>query len=178
MRLFVAVEIPENIKQQLSDQIDFLITDYPEFQWVDPLSYHVTLRYFGNYPNVISLKQKIKNALFEIDPFWMYGWYMNLFMKQHITIHVGFRRQKTLEKLVENMHMVFGDNTFEHQTFVPHVTVARTKIPSKQQYFHLRKKLDRKEIDIEFEVNSVSLFDSRMEMGKPKYEKLEEFKFG
>ena len=47
MRLFVAVEIPEQVRTAVADAIAGLRAAEPRLRWVDPARYHLTLAFLG-----------------------------------------------------------------------------------------------------------------------------------
>src|ERR1700761_1219859 len=47
MRLFVALDIPDTVRQAISAYIDELRRAAPEAKWVRAESYHVTLKFIG-----------------------------------------------------------------------------------------------------------------------------------
>src|SRR5262249_7768382 len=50
MRLFVALEIPPNVRNHLADLINELGGVAPQLKWVRPHNLHVTLKYNGHAP--------------------------------------------------------------------------------------------------------------------------------
>ena len=61
MRLFVAIELPDEVK----DQLVALKTDIPGATWVKTPAMHLTLRFLGDHINAICLTP-IKTALASI----------------------------------------------------------------------------------------------------------------
>jgi 2'-5' RNA ligase len=59
--------------------------------------------------------------------------------------------------------------------YLPHVTIARWKIPSKQQYFLIKKKLQAMRIDLSFTVDHLFLYQSVSHKHHPVYKKLRQF---
>ena len=55
------------------------------------------------------------------------------------------------------------------------MTLGRWKIPSKQQYFHLKNKLDELELDIEFPVTHLTLYQSVQTSDTPTYIEVAKF---
>src|ERR1051326_2250526 len=49
MRLFVGIDIPPDIRQRITDFVDRVRTDAPDARWVKPETYHITLKFIGEY---------------------------------------------------------------------------------------------------------------------------------
>jgi len=66
MRLFVALDIPDAIRQSISTYVDELRRVAPDAKWVRPESYHITLKFIGEWKKdvreVIEALQKIEAA--------------------------------------------------------------------------------------------------------------------
>src|SRR5260370_4355246 len=50
MRLFVALEIPSSVRENLADLLTFLRAVSPQTRWVRPENLHVTLKFIGEVP--------------------------------------------------------------------------------------------------------------------------------
>ena len=61
------------------------------------------------------------------------------------------------------------------QRFIPHLTIAKAKTPSKQQYLHLKKKLLKFPIDLNFPAKRIHLFESILKGPRPEYKKIAAF---
>ena len=72
-------------------------------------------------------------------------------IQNNISIFIDFRREKEIERISESINEV--------EKFVPRLILAKYKIPSKQQYFVIKKRLSNLEVDISFKVNKLSLFE-------------------
>jgi len=77
------------------------------------------------------------------------------------------------EKKLEELDNKLGNQTMK---FIPHLTIARSRIPSKQQYFVLKKRVEKINIDISFKVNEVILFESVLSKHHPLYIKKKRIK--
>jgi len=170
MRLFLAVDLPEEIKKSLYEQLDPLRKLYPDFAWVSPENYHITVNFFGDVSQPKKLVEKIKDVLYDQRGFYLYSLETDLFIKDKITVYVGFRREKNLEELAGKINDALQIK--DERKFIPHLTVARYRVPSKQQYFVIKKRLGKMNLDFEFPVKKVILFESTFAGRKPIYKKL------
>ncbi|OGK62145.1 2'-5' RNA ligase [Candidatus Roizmanbacteria bacterium RIFOXYB2_FULL_38_10] len=175
MRLFLAIDIPQTIKTSLSQQLNDLQKKHAVFNWVQEQNYHMTLQFFGETQKIKEIIDKIKIALFEQEQFYLYATHLDLFMDKRIIIYVDFNREKSLEQLIKNVRSTFEEEFYETKKFTPHITVSRSSIPSKQQYFHLQKKIRMRNIELEFQVTELSLFESIQNGKKSHYRKIKTF---
>ncbi len=177
MRLFLAVEIPETIKNKLYQQITPLRRDYPQLTWVAPEYYHITMQFFGEVSNTKELIGKIQDILYDAPAFSLFSLGTGLFIDRKITVYADFQREKKIEELVEKVRSTIAttNESSKSYKYIPHLTLARYKIPSKQQYLLMKKKLEQFEIDLEFFVDHVTLYQSVLEAQAPVYKKIFEF---
>ncbi|OGK52672.1 2'-5' RNA ligase [Candidatus Roizmanbacteria bacterium RIFCSPLOWO2_01_FULL_44_13] len=176
MRLFLAIDLPEKIKEELDAQIHDLRKQYPDFNWVSKKNFHITVHYFGETNNLEKIKEKIKDLLFASIGFYLYSTAVDVFANHKLVIHLEFKREKKLEDVAEMIKNNFDGNEYNEKKFIPHLTLARGRRSSKQQYFALKKKMQKVNIDISFKTRKLVLFESILEGGKPIYKKLASLK--
>jgi len=174
MRLFLAIDLSQKIKKELAEKISQLKLDKPDFQWVSQKNYHITLFYYGETNDLKKIKKELRDIFYDQESFHLYSAKVDLFMTKKILIYLGFYREKKIEKLEEKIRRTFG-NFQKEVKFVPHLTLAQCRIPSKQQYFVLKKKLSKLNIEIDFPVKKLTLFESVSGNKLPVYKKIEEF---
>lgn len=177
MRLFLAIDIPGEAKASLNRQLAPLQKEYPVFNWVQEGNYHLTVHFFGETQDYTRIINETRSILFEQEPFYLYATHLDVFLNHQITIYANFRRERALEDLISRSRESFSADFAEVKQFIPHITVARTRVPSKQQYFHLLKKIERTNIDLEFKVQELTLFESILTAKKPVYRKVANFPF-
>jgi 2'-5' RNA ligase len=174
MRLFLAIEIPDKVKQQLDEQLYDVRKKYPEFNWVTAENFHITVYFFGETINVDPVKKKIKDLLFDKESFYLYSTNIDVFVHQKLLMYLNFRREKKLESTAELFKNNFS-GPFTDQKYVPHLTIGRGRKSSKQQYFALKKRMEKVDIDISFNVTKLILFESILTGKKPFYKKIASF---
>lgn len=173
MRLFLAIDLPFEIKTKIDTQLQSLEKDYRQFNWVPPENFHITTHFIGEVNNPDEIKKKIGDAIYDCSSFHLYSLGANLFINRKIMMYISFRREKNLEILVERVEeSLFSIN---NKKFVPHLTIARYKIPSKQQYLLLKKKLLNLEIDFDFHVEKLNLFESVQDGPRRLYKTIAQF---
>lgn len=179
MRLFLAAAIPDDVLSQLQESYYELKRDYPEFNWVPEKNYHVTVSFLGErsedkMPHII---EAIEQSTFDIPPTVLFALDTGMFVHEGITLRLAFARNKELEKIRERTVDLFSmeKENKASKKYLPHLTLGRYKLPSKQQYFHLRKKLQRTNLSIEFPVKEIHLYQSITKPTNPEYEIIHTF---
>ena len=175
MRLFLAIELSDKIKKEIDDQLLEIKKAYPQFQWVPSDNYHITVYFFGEISDPKKIINKLEQVLYDKELFYFYSTSVDLFIHHKITIHLNFRREKKIEKINDSIKETFkiSENSAR---FIPHLTLARYKIPSKQQYFVLKKKLAKVIVDVSFKINKLVLFKSILDGSQSVYKKIHTFK--
>ncbi len=176
MRLFLAIDLPGPVKENLERELTEIKREYPQFSWVSPENYHITVHFFGETDKVEKIKKKTEDLLYDQESFYLYATSAGLFINSKIVIYLNFRKERKLESLVKKIKEGFDHEFQNKKKFVSHLTLARCRIPSKQQYFVLKKRLEKIEMDLSFPVNKITLFQSVLGGKKPTYNKLAEFK--
>ncbi len=173
MRLFLAIDLPTETKKTIEKELRPLHQQYPNFRWVEQNNYHLTLHFFGDVKSPDGIIRFMNELVYDIPSFYLYSSKLGLFIKDNITLYIGFHRNKTLEGLVKRIKEKSALGT--SRKFVSHLTFGRYRIPSKQQYLLLKKKLKNFVLDIEFKVQTITLFESIIGTPKPVYKKIAEF---
>jgi 2'-5' RNA ligase len=130
MRLFVAAEIPDEVKAQLVA----LKSDIPAATWVKPVAMHLTLRFLGDQIDPIRLAP-IKTALASINaaPFTVTlggtGRFPPGTKRPARVLWVGIADQPALLALHAAVERAVAAVGFppEDRSFSPHITLARLK---------------------------------------------------
>jgi 2'-5' RNA ligase len=175
MRLFLAIDLPTEIKRIIFFQTDIIRKKYPQYRWVSEENYHITLYFFGEVKDVNKIKENIKKAIWDINSFFLYSRNLDVFSTNKHIIYLNFYRQKEIERLVLKLKSIFNPINKNERKFIPHLTLARGKRSSKQQYFALEKKLSDIKINISFPVKKIFLFESILSEEKPIYRKIASF---
>ncbi len=175
MRLFLAIEIPDKIKDKIDKQLKNLKKLYPQFNWVPKENYHITLYFFGERKDVDNIKETIKSLIWDQEKFYLYSFDLDVFVKNNLIIYLNFYREKKIENLAYIIKKRFVNNDFFDKKFIPHLTIARSSRSSKQQYFALQRYLKQNKIEINFLVDKIVLYQSILTNQKPIYKKLTTF---
>lgn len=172
MRLFLGVSIPNESIKKIKTSIDAIKNEYPEFDWVPEQNYHLTIFFFGErsedkIPDVI---EGIEQTIFDLNPSQLSTSGLGLFVKKGINMHMSYERSKELEAIHNRIISVIGSQIPQkHDLFTPHTTIAKYKLPSKQQYFHLKKKIKKIAVDIKIPFETLHLYESVTKKPFPEY---------
>jgi len=105
----------------------------------------------------------------------LYSFKPDVFVNHKLITYLTFHREKKIEELASRIKENFEINTVNEKKFIPHLTLARGPRSSKQQYFVLKKRLEKIEVDISFPVRRLILFESILFGNKPLYKKIASF---
>jgi 2'-5' RNA ligase len=127
MRLFVGLDFPWEVKQQLAS----LAGGVPGARWVPPVNYHMTLRFVGEVPGHRAEEIDVALGMLRARSFSLVLAGVGTFAKggQANELWVGVERNPQLEMLrnkIETALQRIGLEP-ERRRFTPHVTLARLK---------------------------------------------------
>jgi 2'-5' RNA ligase len=125
MRLFVALELPETVRDDLAG----LIGGLPGVRWVPPVNYHLTLRFIGEVPPVTAEEVDIALATIRAKPFELSLAGLGTFERHGRvqSLHVTAERTAGLGHLQAKIETALqrAGLPAERRRFAPHVTLAR-----------------------------------------------------
>ncbi|MFA6080986.1 MAG: hypothetical protein WC741_01085 [Patescibacteria group bacterium] len=158
MKMELKIELSNETKKEIVDQISDFRKLYPQFQWEKIENYNILVHSFGEFSDKKRTIDKIETALFDKNIFYLYSLEVTLTIGNNIVLFMDFRREKEIEKISESIKAI-SSSIESPEKFVPRIILAKYKIPSKQQYFVIKKRLSNLEVDISFKVNKLSLFE-------------------
>lgn len=157
------IELSEETKKEIVDQLANFRKLYPQFQWEKTENYNILVHSFGEFSNKKSTIEKIETALFDKNLFYLYSFEVALTIGNNIVLFMDFKREKEIERISESIKRI-SSRMESSEKFVPKLILAKYKIPSKQQYFVIKKRLSNLDVDISFKVNKLSLFEGEKRM--------------
>ncbi len=185
MRIFVALDIDDAIRERISRFMDGLRGFAPDARWVRPESLHVTLKFVGEKP--AEFVERIKQALSSIQAnstditFRGYGFFPG--PKAPRVFWIGIESGPQLASLasaVDDTLVTLGIPKEEH-AFSPHLTLARAggrKVRAAPNVFqHLQEKLAALTIPDfgEMRPREFFLYQSQPQRGGSRYTKIATF---
>jgi len=129
MRIFVALDLDDDIRQRIQTFMDGVQNFSPDARWVNAASLHVTLKFIGEKP--IEIVEQIKSGLAQVraEPieitFGGYGFFPTA--KAARVFWVGIKAGPQLADLaskVDDITKPLGVPE-ENRAFSPHLTLAR-----------------------------------------------------
>jgi 2'-5' RNA ligase len=134
VRLFVALEIPRAVRDNLATLIRDLRTADPKARWVRAENIHVTLKFIGEVPP--EKVEDIRGALSSVHSeravelhFRGLGFFPNA--KRPSVLWVGIDASPNLPSLADDIESSLEKLGFprEQRPYVPHLTIARFQPP-------------------------------------------------
>ncbi len=175
MRVFIAVDIPEDVIEELKKAQKYLKEDN-----LKPVKdFHLTLKFLGEIPepNVENVKDLLKQIKFK--PFKAQLTSIGVFPNPNYVriVWVGISPENfiSLQRDVDNSLEKIGFK--KDKRFHPHLTLARVNFVKDKEGFK-RILEDIKVEKKEFKVNEFKLIKSTLTREGPIYEDLEVFKLG
>ncbi len=183
-RLFVAVDLPDEVKQRLALIRRTLQTSGWKARWTNPDIAHLTLKFIGDYPvdSIDTLRSALRESLGSARGFTIKtrspGAFPNSRRPRVIWLGVGdapgalARLVSTVEATTRTLGIEPDDRAFR-----PHLTIARVRpdesgtITDVDARFAELARAD----DIEFDVDHVTLYRSELGGGGPTYTVVERF---
>jgi len=128
MRLFVALELPDPVRDSLAQMVGGL----PGVRWVPPANYHLTLRFIGNVTSIEAEEVDIALAGIRAKPFELRLRGLGTFEKagRVQSLHALAERTPGLAHLQAKIETALqrAGLPAEKRRFTPHVTLARTDL--------------------------------------------------
>lgn len=185
-RLFIAINLPQEIKKELAEQEREIKSAFSEeaqgiFKWVKPDNLHITLLFLGDVliENIPKLIGVIKKATGNWQTFQIKVEKVCYDRMPPRLIWIETEKNKDLECLINQFKQDVieqGIGRFiDSKPFSSHITLARVKT---WQF----KRIDPEEIpeienvlDLQFDVNSIDLMESVLKRQGPQYTILNSF---
>ncbi len=186
MRLFIAIEIPENIKQFLSELVS-LKAPVEGVNIVPKENFHITLKFLGEVQEEIvsQIKTSLLKVAKQIVPFNLKITYPGVFpnSSKARVIWIGTDTNQELKKLVSKIEESMAQYGFkkEEKEFTSHITLARVKNFQNGRYlfYKISKTFkDKMTSELIFDVNEFVLMKSTLTPSGSIYEPLGKFRFG
>ena len=176
MRLFIAIEISEEIKRYLAKIQEEIDNTQDKIRYVKKGQIHLTLKFLGEVqPDKIEdIKKAIKKITF--SPFFAYLDKIGVFPNESYirVIWAGLKPEGPISELQKNIDENLKKLFKKEKNFKSHLTLARVKyIGNKEKFIDKLKKIniENKKIDI----NCFKLIKSTLAPQGPVYEELEVF---
>ncbi len=184
MRLFVAVELPAEVRERLRSVQESLRQSSLPVRWVRPEGIHLTLKFLGEVgeTRLEEIVETLRPAGREIAPFRLEACGAAPFPERGAPrlVWVEVRGDgDSARRLAAAVDAATGRIGFatERRTFRPHLTLGRINGPASGDW---RARMDRVSVQStgSFEVREYVLFQSRLGPGGAAYTALRRFALG
>jgi 2'-5' RNA ligase len=182
VRLFVALEIPAAVRDNLATLIKELRNAEPKARWVRAENLHVTLKFLGETPS--EKLQEIRNALsavhseqpVELD-FRGLGFFPN--ERRPRVLWAGMHASPNVQSLAASMDQALEKLGFprEDRTFTPHLTLARLSSPRITEKLRAAIQQNMARESGHVRTNEFHLIESKLKPSGAEYTRLASFPF-
>ncbi|MFH1294477.1 MAG: RNA 2',3'-cyclic phosphodiesterase [Candidatus Aenigmatarchaeota archaeon] len=177
MRLFISLEVPEDIRKNIIIAKDKLGIN-GKIKWVPIGNIHITIKFLGGVQDGLleDIKAKIRNAAKDTVPFDVSVRGIGTFGRPPRVVWAGIDRGKIqLIDLMKKMDASLSCIRQEDFKPSPHITIGRIR-SSEPGSMPLQP--FEKEMFGEFVADSVHLMESTLSKDGPSYSCMETFRFG
>jgi len=182
MRLFVGIELPENIKKEIEEIGKELKKKVKEAKVVRKGNLHITLKFLGEVKEekISEIDKKLKEVSEYFAPFSVSVGKIGNFPegKRMRVLWVGVESNGILNKINFKIEKVLSTIGFkEENRFKEHITIARFKSTPDMKFIENLKEKYSSFLG-EFRIESFSLIKSNLTPEGPIYKNLKEYKLG
>ena len=196
-RIFIAINLPENIKKELiqyQEKIEELFTPFQRFgkgliRWTKKENLHITLIFLAyvNDENLLEICKIVKEVASQKLSFLinlkniLYGPSSQKFGRPRMIWAEG-KKSKEFTSLRNDLEKSLMDSekvhfTPEKRDFFPHITLGRIRSWEFRQIEPEERPEVNEEINLSFEVNSIEVMESLLKREGPEYTILEKVPF-
>lgn len=155
MRLFIAIDLPSEIKKFLSE-VNTAIEEIQGIKIVNPENMHLTLLFLGN-TDPKKINEKIKNLKFK--QFYITIKRIGFFPNRNRIRIMWFGVERNMDLF--HLQKILSEKFNDYNNYVPHLTFARAKFLnplSKKVLFKILEK--HKDKEFRFKVDKFRLYSS------------------
>jgi 2'-5' RNA ligase len=182
MRLFVALKISREVRENLASLIRDLHTADSRPKWVNPDNLHVTLKFIGGVApeRVIEISDAlavVRTQQLVIAEFRGIGFFPNA--RRPSVVWVGIQPSDFLSTLAAEVNRVLSIVAVprEEKAFVPHLTIARFKETRLSAGLHDEIEKRKSRAFGTLAANEFHLIESKLKSSGAEYTTLRSFRF-
>jgi len=180
MREFIAIELPESVREALRREQARFREVCPDARWTRPEGIHLTLKFLGDTSS--QQETQVKDALSRMAPFEKFTVRVQGFgffpdAKRPRVFWAGLDAPPALAQLAAQVESALAPLGFapENRPFKPHLTLARFKVPRPQPKLEALLAVQNQPLLGTFEVSEFFLWESRLLPGGAEYHKVASF---
>ncbi len=177
MRLFIAIDLPEEAKKELVSIQEKIGSADAKISWVAKKNLHLTLKFLGEVSdeNAANIKRVLKGIAvgsFELE-LNRFGAFPSIDNPK--VLWVGLEPEKDVIKLAQKIDAETLNFSEQNAEFKAHLTIGRVKlIKFKKEFVEKLKKV--KVFGIYFKIDSFTLYKSTLTREGAIYEVVEKYK--
>jgi len=176
MRLFIAINLPGNVKDYLYDLCKKINSNNIKVNWTHKKNLHLTMKFIGEVGD--SKLNEIKDRLshIEYEKFSLNLDTIGFFPNNNFIriIWIGVNPEEKVIELQKKIDSSLLDLISKDQRFDAHLTIGRIKNIKNREEF-IKKIKDTKLEKIQFNVNEFKLMKSTLSKDGPTYEEIANF---
>ena len=179
MRLFIAIEISNDMRRELTGILKAARERSCGGRFVPAENFHVTLHFIGESDDLAGAASAMREACRDIRPFTLslgkYGFFDKISGGSRTALVEVEGDMKELYVLRESLESALSDNGFtrDHRRFKPHITLGRNV----EQDELVIEELKAMELNASMTVTGITLFESTRVNGRMVYSPLHREKF-
>jgi len=140
MRLFIAIEIPEDIKDYIAKIQESIDNTTNKIRFVNKNQIHLTLKFLGEVQpnNLENVKTSLKKIIF--NPFSAHLDKIGVFPNENYirVVWIGLNPEEPILELQNNIDKNLMELFKKEKDFKPHLTLARVKYIENKENFFIR----------------------------------------
>lgn len=184
LRCFIAVALPETVKDSLGDVLNILRKSPASVRWIPPENIHLTIKFLGQTDQslITPMKESLNKKLLTYKPFYITITDVGCFPNERRPrlVWIGIKRSESLSNLQKEIDadLVKFGFSLEKREFSPHLTIGRVKAQHDLPGMLRMLKELRSSSFANMEVKSISLMQSILKPAGAQYFTLAEIPFG
>lgn len=170
MRLFIAINLEEKLKEVFLNKIDLLKEKSSSGRFSSEENLHITLAFIGETEDVSGVEaamDKVSLQKFEI----VFG-NMGKFVRKSGDIYfIGIKKNRNLYSLYRQLNTALIEEGFptDKREFTPHLTLGRNIVLKNKRDFDEYLKKSMGETELKMNVGKISLMKSEIKDGRIRY---------
>lgn len=179
IRLFVALLIPQEIRDQITKLRKSIAPDSQDLRWEDGSKIHLTLKFIGEVKE--NLVEQIKNELNFLESYPMlnckadkFGFFFDAKKAPRI-LWIGLKVDSIINSIVDelNQRMTKYSIPAEKRKFKAHITLLRIKQNISEEFIKRFKNAEFPEIN--FTANEIALMQSKLSPQGSEYTEIKKY---
>ena len=180
MKLFLVVRPKKNTLTAIHNDFSEFKLKHRIFEFEDESNLLIPIAILGDYSydKLPLVKEAILQSIFDFRPISIFFERLKFLQKDKRLILLGaFHKNKALQEIRDRLAYYCSSEGVNkiNENLIPYLTIASAKLPSKQQYLHLKKKIERMKLEFEVYIDTFELVSSVEGSTSQSYEVIHSF---